>query len=197
MPVVLETEWGGLALTVFVFASIIVLGMPMAIMLALLRRSRLPVIAYAAALFIDAVRSLPLLAVLFAAAIVLPFILPNFLITDKLYRVIFGAAVFFAVYQAEIIRGGIQAIASGQEEAADALGLNYWLKMGQVILPQAFRYALPPTISMVVVTFMETSLIVVLGFFEIMASGNAAFSSGGWNGFYVEVYFFIARGATI
>ncbi|UCI34642.1 amino acid ABC transporter permease [Mesorhizobium sp. B4-1-4] len=192
MPLVLETQWGGLALTTFVFASTVVIGMPLAIVLALLRRSRLPVISSVTALFIDGIRSLPLIAILFTAAIVLPFTLPDFLVGDKLYRVILGAAVFFAVYQAEIIRGGIQALAAGQEEASVALGLNYWQTITRIILPQAFRYALPATINQVVIAFMETSLIVILGFFEVTASGNAAFSAGGWNSFYVEVYVFVA-----
>jgi general L-amino acid transport system permease protein len=192
MPLVLETQWGGLALTTFVFASTVVLGMPLAIVLALMRRSRLPVISRTTALFIDGIRSLPLLSILFTAAIVLPFALPGFLVGDKLYRVIVGAAVFFAVYQAEIIRGGIQALPPGQQEAAAALGLNYWQTVSRIVLPQAFRYALPPTINQVVVAFMETSLIVILGFFEVTASGNAAFSAGGWNTFYMEVYTFVA-----
>lgn len=192
MPTVLETQWGGLALTVFVFASTVVIGMPLAICLALLRRSRLPVIAKVTGLFIDGVRSLPLLSILFTAAIILPLTLPDFLVGDKLYRVILGAALFFAVYQAEIIRSGIQSLPDGQEEAATALGLNYWQTISRIILPQAFRFALPPTINQVVIAFMETALIVILGFFEITASGNAAFSTGEWKPFHIEVYAFVA-----
>lgn len=191
LPVVLETQWGGLALTTFVFASTVLLGMPLAIVLALLRRSKLPVISLVTSWIIDGLRSLPLLAILFTAAIVLPFALPDFLVGDKLYRVIVGFALFFAVYQAEVIRGGMQALSSGQEEAAVALGLNYWQTISRIVLPQAFRYALPPTINQVVIAFMETSLIVILGFFEVTASGNAAFTAGGWNSFYIEVYTFV------
>lgn len=192
MPVVLETQWGGLALTVFVFSSTVLIGMPLAIVLALLRRSRLPVIAKVTGLFIDGIRSLPLLSILFTAAIILPLTLPDFLVGDKLYRVILGAALFFAVYQAEIIRSGIQSLPNGQEEAATALGLNYWQTVTRIILPQAFRFALPPTINQVVIAFMETALIVILGFFEITASGNAAFSTGEWKPFHIEVYGFVA-----
>lgn len=192
LSVVLETEWGGLALTAFVFSLTVLLGMPMAICLALLRQSKLWVIARTTALIIDGVRSLPLLSILFTAAIILPLALPGFLIGDKLYRVILGMALFFAVYQAEIIRGGMQAIAPGQAEAANALGLSYWQVTTRIILPQAFRFALPPTVNQVVIAFMETSLIVILGFFEVTASGNAAFSSGGWNNTYIEVYSFVA-----
>lgn len=189
---VLETQWGGLALTLFVFATVVVTGMPLAICLALLRRSRLPVIARTTAAVIDAIRSLPLVAILFTAAIVLPYALPQFLLGDKLYRVIAGFSLFFAVYQAEIIRGGMQALPAGQEEAANALGLTYWHTMSRIVLPQAFRYALPPTINQIVITFMETSLIVIIGFFEVMSSGNAAFSTAEWSANYVEVYVFLA-----
>ena len=192
LPVVRERQWGGLALTLFVFASTVIIGMPMAIVLALLRKSRLPVIAKATALWIDGIRALPLLAIVFTCAIVLPLAMPDFMMGDQLYRVVFGFAIFYSVYQAEIIRSGIKALAAGQEEAAQALGLNYWQVTSRVVLPQAFRHSLPPTINQVVITFMETSLIVVIGFFEVTASANAAFSSGGWNATYVEVYTFVA-----
>jgi general L-amino acid transport system permease protein len=192
LSLILENQWGGLALTMFVFSATVLLGMPLAVVLALLRRSRLPVIQKMVALLIDGVRSLPLVSILFTVAIILPFALPGFLITDQLYRVIFGSALFFSVYQAEILRGGMQALSAGQEEAAQALGLNYWQTVSRIVLPQAFRYALPPTINQVVVAFMETSLIVILGLFEVTASGNAAFTSGGWNSAYIEVYTFVA-----
>jgi len=192
LPTVLETQWGGLSLTLFVFSSVVITGMPIAICLALLRRSRLTLIARTTAIFIDAIRSLPLVAILFTAAVVLPFALPQFLTGDKLYRVIAGFSLFFAVYQAEIIRGGMQALPVGQEEAAKALGLNYWHTMSRIVLPQAFRHALPPTINQVVITLMETSLIVIIGFFEVMSSGNAAFSTVEWSANYVEVYVFVA-----
>lgn len=189
---VLEDQWGGLALTVFVFSTVAIIGMPLAVCLALLRQSKLPVISYGVALLIDTVRSLPLLAIMFTAAVILPLVLPDWVMTDKLYRVILGYSLFFAAYQAEIIRGGMQAIPAGQDEAAKALGLNYWQRTSRVLLPQAFRNALPPTINQFVITFQETSLIVIVGFFDVLASGNAAFSGAGWQGHYVEVYFFVA-----
>ncbi len=189
---VLETEWGGLALTLFIFSAVCIIGMPIAIVFALLRRSELRIIANTMAIIIDGIRSLPLLSIMFTAALVLTFVLPDWLQGDKLYRVIFGFALFFACYQAEIIRGGIQAIPAGQEEAAKALGLNYFQRISRVVLPQAFRNALPPTIGQFVVTFKETSLVTIVGFFDVLASGNAAFSSGPWIFAYVEVYFFVA-----
>ncbi len=191
MREVLETDWGGLALTMFIFGAVCIIGMPLSIVFALLRRSQLPVVAATMAMIIDGIRSLPLLAIMFTAALVMPFVLPDWLQGDKLYRVIFGFALFFACYQAEIIRGGIQAIPPGQEEAAKALGLNYFQRIALVVLPQAFRNALPPTISQFVVTFKETSLVTIVGFFDVLASGNAAFA-GEWIFAYVEVYAFVA-----
>ncbi|MBU2983672.1 amino acid ABC transporter permease [Lentibacter algarum] len=184
-------QWGGLALTVFVFASVAVIGMPLAVILLLMRRSEMPIISQTTGVIIDVVRALPLLTILFAAAVVLPFVIPGWMHGDKLYRVILGFALFFACYQAEILRGGVQAVAAGQEEAAKALGLSYWHRVSRIVLPQAFRAALPPTINQFVVTFKDTSIITIIGFFEILASGAAAFGSAEWGFAYVEVYVFI------
>lgn len=188
---VFEQNWGGLSLTIFIFASTTLLGMPLAIVFALLRRSELPWIARTMGLIIDTIRSLPLLSIMFTFAIVLPFVLPGWMIGDKLYRVIVGYALFFACYQAEIIRGGMQALPAGQEEAAKALGMGYWHRIGYIVLPQAFRNALPPTINQLVITFKETSLVVIIGFFEILASGNAAYGNAEWNFAHIEVYCFV------
>lgn len=187
-----ERDWGGLALTLFIFASVSLLGMPLAILFALLRRSTLPWIACTMALIIDTIRSLPLLSIMFTCAVVLPFVLPGWLSGDKLYRVIIGYSLFFACYQAEIIRGGIQSLSNGQEEAAKALGLGYWHRIGYIILPQAFRNSLPPTINQFVITFKETSLVTVIGFFDVMASGRAASGTADWSFAVIEVYVFVA-----
>lgn len=180
------------AATLFVFVATAVIGMPLAIALALMRRSTLPGISIPAGLLIDAIRSLPLLSILFTCAIVLPLVLPDILIGEKLYRVVFGAALFFAAYQAEIIRGGFQGIPRGQEEAAKALGLGWRQRLVRILLPQAFRLALPATINQFVIAFMETALIVVVGFMDLLASANTAFRTGDWTFAHVEVYVFIA-----
>jgi general L-amino acid transport system permease protein len=185
-------SWGGLSLTLFIFACVSILGMPLAVVFALMRRSRLPLIAKTTGAFIDAVRSVPLLALLFFAGLVLPFGLPDALVGEKLYRVIVAFAVYFAVYQAEIIRSGLQAVPAGQEEAAKALGMNYAHRIVYILLPQAFKAALPPTVNQFVITFLETSLVVVIGFFDVLASGNAAFGNGTWGIAKIEVYVFVA-----
>ena len=187
-----EEMWGGLALTLFIFLSTCLIGFPLSILFALMRRSELPVISRTMGLIIDTVRSLPLISILFTFAIVLPFMLPSWLQGDKLYRVIFGSALFFAAYQAEIIRGGMQGVPSGQNEAAKALGLGYWHRISRILLPQAMRNALPATINQFVISFKETSLVIIIGFFEILASASAAYGTGDWTFAYVEVYVFVA-----
>ncbi|MEO1105027.1 MAG: amino acid ABC transporter permease, partial [Pseudomonadota bacterium] len=192
MPLVRTSEWGGLALTVFIFAAVFVIGMPLAVALALARRSSLPVVRGVAGGIIDVVRSLPLLTILFTAAVVIPFVMPDWAQGDKLGRVVVAFALFYACYQAEIIRAGIQAIPSGQEEAAHALGLGHWRTVFIIVLPQAFRASLPATINQVVITFKETSIVTIIGFFEVTASASAAVGRGEWGAYYVEVYVFVA-----
>jgi len=184
--------WGGLSLTLFLFAAVVLLGMPMGLGLALMRRSQMPVVKWFAVIIIDTIRSLPLVTTLFTAAIVVPLFLPSWLDGDKIWRVIFGFALFFACYQAEVFRGGFQAIPRGQFEAGKALGLGYWSILGRIVLPQVFRHALPSTINMVVVTFKETAIVTIIGFFDILASGKTAFGTADWAPYYIEVYLCVA-----
>ncbi|SCZ64486.1 amino acid ABC transporter permease [Epibacterium ulvae] len=192
MEQVTTDQWGGLALTLFLFASVVLLGMPMGLGLALMRRSSMPVVRLFASLIIDFIRSLPLLTTLFTAAVVVPILLPDWLQGDKIWRVIIAFALFFACYQAEVFRGGFQAIPKGQFEAGKALGLGYWQILGRIVLPQVFRHALPSTVNMVVVTFKETAIVIIIGFFDILASAGAAFGTALWAPYYMEVYVFVA-----
>lgn len=184
-------QWGGLSLTLFLFASVVLLGMPMGLGLALARRSNMPVIRAGASLIVDFIRSLPLLTTLFTAAVVLPLLLPDWLNGDKIWRVIVAFSLFFACYQAEVLRGGFQAIPRGQFEAGKALGLGYWTILIRIILPQVYRHALPGTVNMVVVTFKETAIVIIIGFFDVLASAKAAFGTGEWAPYYIEVYAFV------
>lgn len=192
LELVTSEQWGGLSLTIFIFSGVFVIGMPLAIVLALARRSSLPVIAKSTGFFIDIVRSLPLLTILFAAAVIVPLLVPEWLQGSKLMRVVVAFAVFFAAYQAEIIRAGLQSTPQGQEEAAVALGMPYWSLVVDILMPQAFRNTLPSTINQAVITFKETSIVTIIGFFEVMASGNAAIGNGEWGNQYIEVYVFLA-----
>lgn len=185
-------KWGGLSLVLFLFSSVVLLGMPMGLGLALMRRSRLPVVRLVASLLIDFVRSLPLLTTLFTAAVVVPILLPDWLQGDKIWRIIIAFSLFFACYQAEVFRGGFQAIPDGQYEAGKALGFGKWQSLALIILPQVFRHALPATINMVVVTFKETAVVIIIGLFDLLASAQAAFGTGDWVAYYMETYIFIA-----
>ncbi|MEM7694072.1 MAG: amino acid ABC transporter permease [Pseudomonadota bacterium] len=192
LPTVTTEQWGGLSLTVFLFSAGLVVGMPTAIGLALARRSRLPVVSTLAGIVIDFTRSIPLLALLFAAAVVMPLVLPSEVQGDKLTRVVIAFAFFYACYQAEIIRAGIQSVSKGQEEAAAALGMPGWSRVFDIVLPQAFRNTLPATINQTVITFKETSIVTIIGFFEVTSSASAAVGRGEWAAYFVEVYVFVA-----
>lgn len=192
LPQVTTDQWGGLALTLFLFSSVVLIGMPMGLGLALMRRSSMPVVRGFATLVIDFIRSLPLLTTLFTAAVVMPILLPSWLEGDKIWRVIIAFGLFFACYQAEVLRGGFQAIPKGQFEAGKAIGLTYWQILSRIVLPQVFRHALPATINNVVVTFKETAIVIIIGFFDILASANAAFGTGEWAPYYIEVLAFVA-----
>jgi len=184
-------EWGGLALTLFLFASVVLAGIPTGLLFAVLRRSKLPVIAHGLSIFIDVIRSLPLLATLFTAAVVVPILLPEWLHGDKIWRVIIAFTLFFACYQSEVFRGGFQGVGKGQEEAGKALGLSSWHIFIRIILPQVFRHSLPGTINMVVMTFKETAIVIIIGFFDVIASANAAIGTAQWAPYYIEVYVFV------
>jgi len=188
---VVTDRWGGVVRILFLFALVGLLGLPMVLGLALFRRSRLPVLSCLAAVLIDFIRSWPLLARVFTAAVVFPLVLADWLQGDKIWRVILAFALFFACYQAEVFRGGFQAIPSGQFEAGRALGLKPWHVLTRIILPQVFRHSLPSTINMVVVTFKETALVIIIGFFDLLASATAAFGTGDWAPYYFEVYVFV------
>ena len=190
-PVAVQ-QWGGLALTLFVFAAVVIVGMPIAIVLALLRRSTLQPLSTIVGVIIDTIRSLPLLSLIYTAAVIMPFALPQWLQGEKLYRVILFFALFFACYQAEILRSGFQSLSNGQEEAAKALGIRYRDRIFRVLLPQVIKSSLPPTINQFVVTFKETSLILIIGFFEILGSGSTAYGDTQWSFAYLEVYIFVA-----
>ena len=185
-------RWGGLALTLYIYAAVILIGMPLAIALALARRTRLPAIRMTIAAIVDMIRSLPLLTILFTFSLIIPFVLPSWAQGDKLHRVILGFAFFFACYQSESIRGGLQAIPHGQDEVARALGLTPFQRLRLVILPQAFRNSMPMTINQFIVTFKETSIIVIVGLFEFMASAGAAYQVAEWSPYFKEVLVFIA-----
>jgi general L-amino acid transport system permease protein len=185
-------SWGGLPLSILVFMATVVLGFPLAIVLALARRSSLPAFRLVATAAIEVVRSLPILTILFTAAIVIPLALPDWLTPGKLYRVTLAMALFYACFQAEIIRGGLQGVPVGQVHAALSLGLTPLQTRINVELPQALGYTVPATISQIVVALKDTAMLLVVGIFDFLASANTAITRDEWSRYFGELYMFVA-----
>jgi general L-amino acid transport system permease protein len=185
-------KWGGLVLTLFVFVCTVLISIPCGIAIALALQSKLPVIRGVTVFVIDVVRSIPLISVVFSVAFFAPVVLPSGLTGDKIYRVIVGYAFFYACLQAVVISGGLVSIPPGQHEAASALGLHRWQSLALILLPQALKITLPSMINLIVMTFKDTSVLVIVGLFELTASGNIAYQAGEWSDYYVEVLVFVA-----
>lgn len=192
LPYVGTERWGGLPLTLILSVNGIVLSFPLAILLALGRRSEMPAIKAICVAFIEIVRGVPLITVLFMATLMIPLFLPQGFSVDQLLRAQIAFILFAAAYEAEVIRGGLQAMPRGQYEAADALGLSYWRKMGLVILPQALRLVIPPMVNTFIGFFKDTSLVVIVGMFDLLGSVRSAASDPVWRPYYVEGLVFVA-----
>jgi general L-amino acid transport system permease protein len=160
--------WGGLLVTLVVATVGIAGSLPIGILLALGRRSDMPVVRWVSIGFIEFVRGIPLITVLFMASVMLPLFLPPGMSFDKLLRALIGVALFSAAYMAEVVRGGLQAIPRGQYEAADALGLSYPKKMGLIILPQALKLVIPGIVNTFIGLFKDTSLVLIIGLFDLL-----------------------------
>ncbi len=160
--------WGGLLVTLVVACVGIAASFPLGILLALGRRSELPIVRWVSIGFIEIVRGVPLVTMLFFASVMLPLFLPENVTFDKLLRALIGVALFSAAYLAEVIRGGLQAIPRGQLEAADALGLSYWQKMGLIVLPQALKLVIPGIVNSFIALFKDTSLVLIIGLFDLL-----------------------------
>jgi general L-amino acid transport system permease protein len=188
-----ETDkWGGLPLTLILSANGIVFSFPLAVVLALGRRSELPVIRALSVGYIELVRGVPLITVLFMASLMIPLFLPEGVTIDKLLRAQIGFILFAAAYEAEVIRGGLQAVPKGQYEAADALGLSYWQKMSLIVLPQALKVVIPPMVNTFIGFFKDTSLVIIIGLFDLLGAVRLASSDVEWRVFYVEGLVFVA-----
>jgi len=187
-------RWGGFALTLFLYLCAVVLGFPAGIGLALLRRSKRPAIAWASGFVVDAVRTLPMVMILFTVGVLTPLLFPGTLSGDKLWRVAVAFAFVYGCYQSEIVRAGLQANPPAQEEAAKALALSPYLRMRLVMLPQGLTNGLPASVNLLVATFKETSIVAIIGFFDFTASAQAAYGTAAWTTAYIEVYLFIGAG---
>jgi len=192
---VIETPlWGGLFLTLVIAVTGIVASFPLGIVLALGRRSQMPVVRTICVVFIEFWRGIPLITVLFMASVMFPLFVPEELNPDKLLRALIGVALFSSAYMAEVIRGGLQAIPKGQYEAADSLGLSYWKSMIFIILPQALKMVIPGIVNTFIGLFKDTTLVLIIGLFDLLGMAQKAATNPDWIAYNIEGYVFAAFG---
>jgi general L-amino acid transport system permease protein len=184
--------WGGLPLTVLLTLVGMGASIPLGILLALARRSELPLLRGLATLYIELVRGVPLITVLFTASFVFPLLLPQGMRVDVLTRIALGIVLFQAAYMAEVVRGGLQALPRGQVEAAAALGLSWWRMQQKVILPQALTLVIPSFVNSLLSTFMDTSLVTVVSMYDLTGALRLALGDAQWRNFFLEGYLFVA-----
>ncbi|MBE9606155.1 amino acid ABC transporter permease [Acetobacteraceae bacterium H6797] len=184
-----QERWGGLPITLILSTFSLAFAFPLAILVALGRRStKLPAIKILCVLYVELIRGVPLISLLFMASVMFPLFLPEGMNIDKLLRALLAMTLFAGAYLAEVVRGGLQALPKGQYEAADALGLGYWRKTGLIILPQALRLVIPPLVNTFIGFFKDTSLVLIIGIFDLLTAGKTAIVEPAWQGFGVEVY---------
>ena len=184
--------WGGLPVTIILATYGLLFAFPYGVLLALGRRSHLPLIKGLCVGFIELIRGVPLISLLIMASVMLPLFLPSGMTIDKFLRAQTAVILFAGAYIAEIIRGGLQSLPKGQFEAADAMGLNYFQKTTLIVLPQALRVVIPPLINTFIGFFKDTSLVLIIGIFDFLNTANQALVDPNWAGFPAEIYLFAA-----
>lgn len=185
-------RWGGFSLTLVLAMVGIVASLPIGIVLALGRRSEMPIVRSICITYIEFWRGVPLITVLFMASVMLPLFMTAGTDTDKLVRALIGITMFQSAYMAEVVRGGLQAIPKGQYEAAEALGMGYWRQMGLIILPQALKLMIPGIVNTFIALFKDTSLVLIIGLFDLLAIVQSAITDPNWPQVSVEGYIFVA-----
>ncbi len=190
LAIVESREWGGLMLTLVLTVYAGLIAVPLGILLAMGRRSRLPLIRFASVVFIEFWRGVPIITVIFLASILLPLIMPAGFDVDRLARAIVGLAFVVAAYMAEAVRGGLQALPEGQAEAAQALGLGYWRIQRMIVLPQALRISLPAMTNEFISLFKSTTLVLIVSLFDLLGIAQAALADPNWVGMNMEAYVF-------
>lgn len=181
LPIVDTPQWGGFTLTLVIALSGIVASLPLGVVLALGRRSKMPIVSILCTLFIEFWRGIPLVAVLFMATIMFPLFLPAGVTFDQLLRAVIGVALFASAYMAEVIRGGLQAIPKGQYEGAMALGVPYWKMMRLVILPQALKIVIPGIVNTFIGLFKDTTLVLIIALFDLLGIVQASIADPNWS----------------
>jgi general L-amino acid transport system permease protein len=188
-----QDSWGGLPITLILATFGLAFAFPLAVLVALGRRSTsLPAVKLLCVIYVELIRGVPLISVLFMASVMFPLFMPAGVNVDKLLRAQIAFILFAGAYLAEVVRGGLQALPKGQGEAADALGLSYWKKTAFIILPQALRLVIPPLVNTFIGFFKDTSLVLIIGLFDLLTMGKVALSDPPWQSFSTEVYVFLA-----
>lgn len=186
-------RWGGLPLTILLATLSIVMAFPIALLVALGRRANLPAIRVFCTLYVELIRGVPLISVLFMASFMFPLFMPPGLTIDVLIRVLVGITLFNAAYLAEVVRGGLQAVPKGQIEAAATLGLSYWQTQRKIVLPQALAMVVPSIVNSFIATFKDTSLVSIVSLFELTGALDMAINAdANWKPFKLQGYMFIA-----
>ncbi|MCC8976169.1 amino acid ABC transporter permease [Bradyrhizobium brasilense] len=191
MSFVTQDRWGGLPVTLILATFGLAFGFPLGILVALGRRSKLPAIRSLCVLYVELIRGVPLISLLFMASVMFPLFMPDGVNIDKLLRAQIAFILYAGAYLAEVVRGGLQAVPRGQYEAADALGLSYWEKNALIVLPQAIRHVIPPLVNTFIAFFKDTSLVLIIGIFDLLTTAKTAIVDPAWQAFSVEVYVFV------
>jgi general L-amino acid transport system permease protein len=192
LSLVPSDAWGGLPLTFLLSTVGFAAAFPLAVALALGRRSQLPAVRWLSTLYIEFVRGVPVITFLFMASVMFPLFMPQSFTVDKLLRAQIGLVMVVAAYLAEVIRAGLQAIPKGQYEAAASIGLSFWPTTMLIVLPQALRITIPALVNTFIAFFKDTSLVAVIGLFDLLGAAKAVIIDPKWVGFGVEVYLFVA-----
>jgi general L-amino acid transport system permease protein len=185
------SRWGGLPLTLLLSAVSLVVAFPLAVLVALGRQSNLPAIRTLCVIYVELIRGVPLISVLFMASFILPLFMPNGRM-DVLLRVLIGMTLFTAAYLAEVIRGGLQAVPKGQIEAAQTLGLSYWQMQRKIVLPQALRMVVPAIVNTFIGAFKDTSLVTIVSLYDLTGAVQLALGDADWRKFFLEGQLFVA-----
>jgi general L-amino acid transport system permease protein len=193
MPHVAQDQWGGLPITLILATFGLAFAFPLSVFVALGRRStKLPAVKMLCVTYVELIRGVPLISLLFMASVMFPLFLPEGIDIDKLLRAQVAIILFAAAYLAEVVRAGLSALPKGQAEAADALGLSYWKKTFLIILPQALRMVIPPLVNTFIGFFKDTSLVLIIGIYDLLKAGTTAVADPLWQGFGNEVYITLA-----
>jgi general L-amino acid transport system permease protein len=187
-----STKWSGLPLTLLLSVFGLTAAYPLGVALALGRQSRMPAVKSLCIVYIETIRGVPLISLLFMSSVMFPLFLPEGITINNILRAQVAIILFTAAYIAEVVRGGLQAIGRGQYEAAESMGLNYYQKMRLIILPQALKIVIPPSVGILISAFKDTSLVVIIGLYDLLKTTQSTLSDPRWMGFSVEAYIFIA-----